>query len=194
MQQTETCWLQRKICFSTVFFFRLSPQWLHVNTTILPIKCFVTSRTCENRRNRMKKPLVCSGQTVEHRRLAIVNNRANISSNEVIRFPSAQLSQQLSIAFGDSNTSIDPFRTVCDNLWTPAEPATWTNKFEKISCGHFFYCSKVSGGFFLLRAKGLWFIGNNRAAIISCGWKMCDSDMEYSDDDDLDDPMDYYGE
>lgn len=23
---------------------------------------------------------------------------------------------------------------------------------------------------------------------------MCDSDMEYSDDDDLDDPMDYYGE
>lgn len=23
---------------------------------------------------------------------------------------------------------------------------------------------------------------------------MCDSDMDYSDDDDLDDPMDYYGE
>lgn len=22
---------------------------------------------------------------------------------------------------------------------------------------------------------------------------MCDSDMDYSDDDDLDDPMDYYG-
>lgn len=90
MQETETSLRHRKMCFSTVFFLRLSPQWLQVNTTIMLILLFAREDTGSSSKTRSNP----SSNTTNRRKPA--SSPRKYSRKHLLKIITRSLSVQLS--------------------------------------------------------------------------------------------------